>query len=112
MKAEVVDMLAFPRRWIADNVIDEECPHAGNFAEQDSRCALCDHAMECEWLYHNDALSGLEQKPISEAISALSFAIEYVDAYVTRSKHTRLTCHCDACTWLRKANALYDEVAG
>jgi hypothetical protein len=45
-------------------------------------------------------------------IDALEFAIEYIDALVTEWEHKRHQCHCEACTWLRDAHRLFDEVQG
>lgn len=95
--------MAFPRDMIRGNVPMETCGHAGNFAIHDSDCRVCESRLECEWLYHNDELASLEQKPLESLLDALQTAILYVDACVTRAGHDPKRCGCRACGWLGRA---------
>jgi hypothetical protein len=110
LKAEIIQMLGFPRSLMRSRIELDQCEHAGNFSEQDPLCQDCPEGLECEWLYHSDEYSGLQQKPLATVVSALSFAVEYVDARVTRTGHNRLCCHCDTCSWLRRATDFHHKV--
>ena len=109
MKNEIIDMLEFPRQIIRGQIPLETCAHAGNFSSGDSGCLVCETRMECEWLYHSDESTALAQKPLDAVVDALSLAVLYVDACVTRAGHGR-GCHCEACDWLRRARRLHETV--
>lgn len=109
MKNEIIDMLEFPRQIIRGQIPLETCAHAGNFSSGDSGCLVCETRMECEWLYHSDESTALAQKPLDAVVDALSLAVLYVDACVTRAGHGR-GCHCEACDWLKQARRLHETV--
>ena len=112
MKTTVIRMLDYPRSLVRRNVDVHDCPHAGQFADADARCRLCEFSMECRWLQHNDEFVALSEKSLEEIVEALSFTLAYVDAETTRWGHLRQNCRCEACTWLRSAQRLYDKVGG
>lgn len=106
MKHEIIEMMAFPREMIRGNVPLETCGHTGHYAHHDPECGVCEARIECEWLYHNDELSGLGEKPLADLLEALQSALLYIDACVARAGHTPSKCRCRACTWLRRAESL------
>ena len=110
MKKEIIDMLEFPRQIIRGQIPLETCAHAGNFSSGDSGCLVCETRMECEWLYHSDESAALTEKPLDAVVDALSLAVLYVDACVTRAGHGVRACHCEACDWLRRARRLHETV--
>jgi hypothetical protein len=103
MKDEILALMTFPREMIRGNVPMETCDHAGNFATRHSDCRVCESRLECEWLYHNDELTALAQKPLQSLVDALQTAILYVDACVTRAGHDPKRCGCRACGWIARA---------
>ena len=107
MKSEIIEMMAFPREMIRGNVPFETCQHTGHYAHHDPECRVCESRMECEWLHHNDELSGLSEKPLEDLLEALQSALFYIDACVARAGHTPGKCRCKACTWLKKAESLH-----
>lgn len=112
MKTTVIRMLDYPRSLLRRNVELHDCPHAGQFADTDARCRLCEFTMECHWLCQNDEFVALGEKSIDKIVEALSFALGYVDAETTKWGHRHQNCRCEACTWLRNAHRLYDKVHG
>ena len=112
MKNEIIEMMAFPRDLIRGNVPFETCGHAGHYARRDPECRVCESRLECEWLYHNDEFAALEQKSLESLLEALQSALLYVDACVYRAGHDPKHCSCNACTWLTRAQAVYDTAAG
>ena len=109
MKNEIIELMAFPRDLIRGNVPFETCEHSGNYAVHDSECRVCESRLECEWLYHNDELSGLGEKPLDALLEALQSALLYVDACVSRAGHDPGRCRCGACEWLNRAQALHER---
>jgi hypothetical protein len=112
LKTAVIRMLDYPRSLVRRNVELHDCPHAGQFADTDARCRLCEFTMECHWLCQNDEFVALGEKSIDKIVEALSFALGYVDAETTIWGHRRQICRCEACIWLRSAQRLYDKVGG
>lgn len=110
MKSEIIQMMAFPRDIIRGSVPFETCGHSGHYASHDSECRICESRIECEWLYHNDELSGLTEKTLDDLLDALQSALFYVDACVARAGHTPAKCHCKACSWLKEAETLHASV--
>ena len=108
MRERIIELLALPRQIARSNVELHGCRHAGHFAAHDTRCVQCEFNIECEWLHGADEFSALSEKPIDDVLDALEFATSYVDAHITRGGHSRLHCECDACRWLRDANAVLD----
>lgn len=112
MRAQILDMLAFPRLYVRSRIDLETCGHAGNYAPGDAVCASCADWVECSWLYKNDAFSGLSEKHMDDLVEALDFAVDFVDASSFRAGHAPSEdCSCDVCTWLDKARRLYDQVS-
>jgi hypothetical protein len=73
------------------------------------KCIACPQQSECEWLYHNEGFAALEKKPISEILTALEIASDYVAAQVTYWEHDSQRCGCTSCSWLRDALRLVDQ---
>lgn len=103
MGEEIIRMLEFPRRLARGAVDLQQCPHAGNYLEGDSRCQACRTFLECEWLHHSDEFSALGERPLEDVVEALNVACMYVDAQVTLSGHDTTSCGCDACRWVQRA---------
>jgi hypothetical protein len=61
-------------------------------------------------LYDNDEFAALQQRPIEALVEALEFAMGYVDALTRQWQHDSRHCRCDACTWLRDAQRLFNAV--
>lgn len=111
MREQIIEMLDFPRIYVRSNIDLENCTHAGNFAPGDPVCADCASRLECSWLYHSDDFSGLREKRTPHLISALEFALEYIEASSFRAGHRpRKGCRCEACVWLDKARKLHTEL--
>lgn len=64
MKTEILKMLEFPRRLARGNLELEHCRHAGNYAVGDPQCVICQSQLECEWLYHSDEFSALQEREL------------------------------------------------
>lgn len=104
-------MLDYPRALARGNMELHSCIHAGNFDLADQRCRQCEYELECDWLLHTDLDAALRAKPPAELVRALEFALSYVDARVTRrGGHSRRSCPCEACRWLRDATALSHQL--
>jgi hypothetical protein len=110
VKARIIKALDYPREYVRSNLMLEGCPHNSMYDDVDGRCLSCDDRFECEWLLNNDEFAALEQKPEKQLLQALGFAVELVTAEITRWEHDSGRCHCEACTWLRETQQLYDEV--
>jgi hypothetical protein len=103
----ILQFLQFPRRLVQGQVDFDKCKHAGNYAEGDQGCEYCRYALECEWLYRNDECSALAVKSFEEVAAALEFTVAYIDAYLTRAGHSRRSCRCEICVWLKRARRLH-----
>jgi hypothetical protein len=110
MRDSIIGMLDFPRSLARDNLDIDNCDHAGNYAERDSTCQVCEARLECSWLYRNDEFSALSKKPLEQLEEAFDFAVAYVDAWSVRIKHKSRTCPCHGCLWLREARKLQKRV--
>lgn len=112
MKEKIIDILDFPRQWVRGDLGPEfvDCPHAGQYDVKDRRCRDCDNGPECLWLYNNDEYLALSQRPLHDLLDALDFAICYVNAGVMNWGHVSDTCQCKACSWLRTAHQVHDDV--
>ena len=89
MKTKIIAMLAFPRQIIRGHVPLETYEHAENFSSSDTECLECETRLECEWLYCNDELAALTEKPLDVVADALASAVLYVDACLTRAGHNQ-----------------------
>jgi hypothetical protein len=105
-----MEALVFPRFLVRGSIELHRCPHNANFAEADTTCHLCDFGPECQWLVHNDEFAALASKSLEELVDALEFALGYVDVQISHWGHNRRHCHCDACTWLRRAKHLHSRL--
>ena len=110
MKQQIIELLAFPRTLVRDHLELETCPHNGFFDQGDMRCLQCENGMECEWLYSNDEFAALQKHSLKRLTDALEFAVFYVEAEIARWGHDTLSCSCDSCKWLRRAQQMVEEV--
>jgi hypothetical protein len=110
MRERVIEVLAYPRHQLRENIDIDHCPHAGFYSRGTTECMECELEPECQWLCSNDEFSALKHKPKQALVDALEFATEYVDYLVTDWGHNSRLCGCDACTWLRDANQLFDQL--
>ena len=113
VRAEIIELLRFPRALVRDSVPVENCVHQGYFSIEDAHSETCAQRFECLWLYHNDEFSGFAKKSTQQMLAGLDYAADLVDAHVARRGHSHRTCDCSACVWLRNARNFYrDESAG
>ncbi len=78
MRERSIELLAYPRDQVRNNVELDHCSHNGLYAEGDRECQNCDYEMECNWLYHNDEFAALKQKSIEDLVDALEFVAGYI----------------------------------
>ncbi len=110
MKDKLIELLAYPRFQLRDDMSFEDCPHSGLYNGEARDCGQCEYAPECKWLYCNDEFAALKSRPVEALAAALGFALGYVDKEVDSWGHNSQTCQCDACTWLRAASALFEDL--
>jgi hypothetical protein len=109
MRQVLIEALKYPRELVRDNLELDECPHAGLYDNEDGKCIACPQQSECEWLYNNEGFAALGKKPITQILTALEIAADYVAAQVTYWEHDSGRCGCTSCSWLRDALRLVDE---
>jgi len=110
MKARIIATLAYPRSLVSGEQDLEDCRHNGLFASRSGDCNACHQGPECHWLYQHGEYSDLAGKSLQQLEDALAFTIGYVDSKILEWQHSRASCKCDACTWLRSSRRLYDQV--
>jgi hypothetical protein len=110
MRQRLISLLAYPRQLIRDQLELEDCRHSGQYDPGDPACIECTDEAECRWLYSNDEFAALDHKPWNALLDALEYALGFVGGYSTRNTHDQQRCGCDACSWLREAEALYAEI--
>jgi hypothetical protein len=91
------------------NVDLSHCPNSGFFEIMDSRCHDCTKRYECDWLNSTDEFNELDTKPMDFLYRALTFGIDYIDAFNFPADHDAENCGCDSCKWLRHARGLVRE---
>lgn len=108
-KAQLADLLAYPRRKMRDNMDVRFCPHAVFYNPVDERCIYCHQDMECKWLNRNDELVSPEEKSIEALRRELVKAMDYVEAQLTAAHLNRRSCGCDNCVWLNQVRRLLEH---
>jgi len=108
LRKDLIAALQYPRTLINAGLELERCPHGGMYTDDDVRCVACADAPECEWLFHNGEFAALSEKPVSDLVSALEFALLHVSAFSSTSGHDVLNCHCANCQWVRDSQALLE----
>jgi hypothetical protein len=108
MKGLIVSTLRYPCYLLRDSLDIEHCVHGGNFNTHDQRCLECDCEFECRWLCENDECTA-DNKTVAQLMLALETSQEYIDRKIAVLGHNISECPCDACTWLRQAEALYNR---
>lgn len=110
-KAQLIDLLSFPRKLVHEELVDlsEECPHELRFANDDQQCLACELEDDCRWLSNNDEFSTLSLRPLPRLVKSLETAITYVRGDSIAWGHA-LSCPCQVCEWLEKAQAAYDSI--
>lgn len=110
MKEQIIEMLHFPRQMVRGGMELFDCPHSGNYDNNDHVCKQCLDGLECQWLYATDSVAALETRPISDLSEALKFAVLSVAAEVANQNHDQQSCSCPACNWLRSAESMLQQV--
>ncbi|MBE7215020.1 hypothetical protein MK852_07555 [Shewanella benthica] len=105
-KAQLIELLEFPRKRILQSMELNSCPHAGFFNTSDEQCLNCHQGMECTWMNHNDELVAVEEKSVKEIKQQLLIAVDFIDSNLTPHHLSRRNCECDNCSWLRKTQKL------
>ena len=111
MKERIIELLAYPRSMVCDQIDLDICPHAGYFDRDDRRCRKCQVAPECRWLGSNDEFAALKQKSTEELVAPLGFAVDFVNIQVAHWGHDPLCCDCETCLWVRAATRVREELA-
>ena len=104
VRESLIELLDYPR-FIAEQKIDlQDCRHSSFYNRSDPACRTCDNEAECRWLNGHDERSVLESKSDRELITALDFAIDFVDSqrHISESKMWDLDC----ASWLQEARCL------
>jgi len=109
MRQRIIEALTYPRMLMTSLIDVDECPMHGYFDASVDACQVCDRGTECLWLNRHDEFSVLARKPVKSLFDALTFSMEFVDAYVTRDNHNARRCACETCLWLRETRYLVRE---
>lgn len=110
MNQQIINLLKYPQTLLRELLSIESCPHDLLYNKGEKICQDCYDAIECEWLYKNEAVEELNKKTDKQLIHDLEFAILIVQAQITRMEHDNMHCECEACTWLQAAQILHEEL--
>ena len=105
MREQVIELLKFPRRWIAHQMELEACPYNGNYNCSERICERCELSPECRWVFNNSEFIDLRQKSLTALLESLDLALWLVDARRPYGSHV-CQCSCDLCVWRRQAEEL------
>ncbi|MEI6859729.1 MAG: hypothetical protein V5788_08120 [Shewanella sp.] len=105
-KAQLIELLEFPRKRILQSMELNSCPHAGFFNSSDEQCLNCYQGMECIWMNHNDECIAVEEKSVKDLKQQLLIAVDFIDSSLTPYHLSRRKCLCDNCFWLKKTQKL------
>lgn len=109
MHQNLVAILAYPRYLIRSDIDLVGCPHSGIYDKFDHECTECVNTDDCIWLNNVEDTSMLEKYSDMQLLHTLEHAIVTVVAQMSRWEHDTTQCDCESCTWLRKAQTLFDQ---
>jgi hypothetical protein len=110
MRDRVVRALVYAREVLRDHVDWQTCAHAGQYCGEDVSCEYCYYGSECQWLCMNDECSALQLRTLEELQASLEFAVQLLHSRPAEIGHSQSTCHCDTCSWLRRAKRILAEL--
>ncbi|MDB2387293.1 hypothetical protein N9W21_08125 [Shewanella sp.] len=100
-KAQLIELLKYPRQRILQSMELDRCPHAGFFNHSDMACINCHQGMECTWMNANDETIAVDQKTEAALKQQLLVAVDFIDSSLSPHHLSRHYCECDNCSWLK-----------
>ena len=109
MRQHLIEALDYPQRVVLDMTERRHCPYGSRYDSTHGRCLGCDIGSECHWVSWLRDSRDLKNAPIHTLVASLRYGTKLVRSRGYVSPHDETSCACEACTWIRAADALVAE---